>query len=134
TSLYGDIAGSWNAATGTLTLISASGTATQAQFQQALRAVTFTNLSDTPVAATRTVSFMVNDGSLDSNAVTREVTITAVNDAPVNNVPGTQTVLQDGTLAFNGASGNAISISDVDVGNGLMLLTVVATNGTISAD
>jgi len=134
TSLYGDIAGSWNAATGTLTLISASGTATQAQFQQALRAVTFTNLSDTPVAATRTVSFMVNDGSLDSNAVTREVTITAVNDAPVNNVPGTQTVLQDGTLAFNDASGNAISISDVDVGNGLMLLTVVATNGTISAD
>ncbi len=74
------ITGSWNATTGELTL---SGSATLAQYQAALRSITYTNTSDNPSTATRTVSFTVNDGDANSNTQTRDINITAVNDAPV---------------------------------------------------
>ncbi|MEZ5652839.1 MAG: DUF4347 domain-containing protein [Burkholderiaceae bacterium] len=74
-----NITGSWNAATGVLTL---SGADTPAAYQGALRSVTYQNTSDDPSAATRTVSFTVDDGGLPSNTVTRDVAVTAVNDAP----------------------------------------------------
>ncbi len=74
------ITGSWNATNGTLTL---SGSATLAQYQAALRSITYTNTSDNPSTATRTVSFTVNDGDANSNTQTRDIAITTVNDAPV---------------------------------------------------
>ena len=60
------ISGSYNATTGVLTL---SGTATVAQYQAALRSVTYANSSDAPSAASRTVSFQVTDGAASSNAL-----------------------------------------------------------------
>src|SRR3954462_9194736 len=79
----GNIAGSYNAGTGVMTLTSAGGTATLAQWQAALRAVQYANSSDNPSTASRTVSFSVNDGTTGSNTVASTVNITAVNDAPV---------------------------------------------------
>ena len=122
-ALYGDITGSWNAGLGTLTLTSASGTATQAQFQAALRAVTYTNTSDAPVVATRTVTFLVNDGTLDSNLVTRDVNITAINDAPLISAPTNVTVTEDTLSPVTG-----IILSDVDSASGTLTLTVGAGN------
>jgi hypothetical protein len=78
---YGDIAASYNAGTGVLTLNSA-GAASLAQWQAALRAVQYTNTSDDPNTGTRTVSFVINDGTRDSLAVTKSVSVTGVNDAP----------------------------------------------------
>jgi hypothetical protein len=75
----GSIAGTWNAATGTMTL---SGSDTPANYQSALRAVKYQNTSDNPSTATRTVSLTVNDGDANSNTQTRDVAIAAVNDAP----------------------------------------------------
>ena len=46
-----------------MTLTSAGDTATLAQWQAALRAVQYSNSSDNPSTAARTVSFTVNDGS-----------------------------------------------------------------------
>ena len=63
-----NITGNWNAATGILTL---SGSDTLADYQAALRAVTYQDTSANPNTATRTVSFEVNDGLGDSNVVTR---------------------------------------------------------------
>jgi hypothetical protein len=74
------ISGSWNAGTGVLTL---SGSATVAQYQAALRSITYINSSDNPSTATRTVSFVVSDGAANSNTGTRDIGIAAVNDAPV---------------------------------------------------
>ncbi|NLX05086.1 MAG: DUF4347 domain-containing protein, partial [Phycisphaerae bacterium] len=75
------ITGSWNASTGVLTL---SGTATRANYQTALRSVTYTNTSDAPNTATRTVSFQITDAAgKTSSAATRNITVTAVNDSPV---------------------------------------------------
>ncbi|WP_184438176.1 Ig-like domain-containing protein, partial [Mycobacterium sp. AZCC_0083] len=66
------ITGAYNAATGTLTL---SGTGTVAQYQEALRAVTFSTTAGALVGA-RTVSFVVtDDGDLSSISVPLAVTV-----------------------------------------------------------
>ena len=57
------ISGSWSAATGTLTL---SGTTTAANYQTALRSITYHNTSEDPSIAVRTVAFDVNDGAVES--------------------------------------------------------------------
>jgi hypothetical protein len=64
----------------TLTL---SGTATVAQYQSALRSVTYQNTSEAPTGATREIAFTVTDGPLSSSPVTRPVVVTPVDDAPV---------------------------------------------------
>ena len=79
----GNIAGAYNAATGVMTLTSAGATATTAQWQAALRAVNYSNSSDSPSVLARTVSYTVNDGTVNSNTVTSTINVTAVNDAPV---------------------------------------------------
>ena len=45
--------------------------------------MSYSNTSDTPNTAARTVSYVVNDGALNSSAVTSTINVTAVNDAPV---------------------------------------------------
>jgi hypothetical protein len=75
------ITGSWTSGTGTMAL---SGSATKANYQTALRSITYQNTdTDNPSTATRTVTFIVNDGDDNSNSQTRNITIAAVNDAPV---------------------------------------------------
>lgn len=75
----GTISGSYNGATGVLTL---TGTATVAQYQAALRTVTYDNSSDAPTTTTRTITFTVADASATPVTATRGVGLTAVNDAP----------------------------------------------------
>ncbi|MCC8980975.1 cadherin domain-containing protein [Bradyrhizobium acaciae] len=74
------ISGSYNAATGVLTL---TGSSSVANYKAALDSITYFNSSDNPSGADRTVSFTVNDGSLDSNTSTATIHVTPVNDAPV---------------------------------------------------
>jgi VCBS repeat-containing protein len=107
-----EITGTFNAATGTMTL---SGTATVAQYQAALRDVRFANADDTPSTLTRTVSFRVDDGaSVDnlSNVATRQLTVTATNDAPVvTTSAGSPTYTEDGpAVVVDGA----VSVTDAD--------------------
>ena len=64
------IKGSWNAATGTLTL---TGAGSAADYAAALASVTYRNLSGTPNRLTRTVSFSTTDGQNVSNIVTRNI-------------------------------------------------------------
>lgn len=80
------IVGSWNAATGTLTL---TGADTAANYATALQSVAYYNLHNAPNTSTRTVSYTVTDdggfsGSpkLSSNTLTRQINVIAVNDPP----------------------------------------------------
>ncbi|MFK8068765.1 MAG: beta strand repeat-containing protein [Gammaproteobacteria bacterium] len=73
------ISGTWNAGTGTMTL---TGSATIANYEMALRSITFENTSNDPSTATRTISFQVDDGNDSSNTQTRDIIMVAVNDAP----------------------------------------------------
>ncbi|MGH8380055.1 DUF4347 domain-containing protein [Pseudomonas sp.] len=122
----GNISGSYNAATGELTLTSAGGTATLTQWQAALRSVTYTNLSDAPSTATRTVSFQINDGNLDSTVATKAVSVTAINDTPQVTAPATLAVSEDTATAVTG-----ISFSDVD--SSMATVTLTVGSGTLSA-
>lgn len=75
------ITGVFNAATGTLTL---TGGDTQADYQAALRSVSYINTSGNPSTLTRTINFVVNDGLAPSGAINGvQVTVTAVAQPPV---------------------------------------------------
>jgi hypothetical protein len=82
-------------ATGTLTL---SGSAPIATYEQALRAVTYENTSDSPSGTLRTVTFTATDGAAASTPVDRNVSVTPVDDAPAVN-------LSAGAAAFTERSG-----------------------------
>ncbi len=123
----GDISASYDSVTGTLTLTSAGG-ASAAQWQAALRAVTYGNSSENPNTGSRTISFVINDSSLDSNPAQRTVTVTSVNDAPVVTMPVGLTVDEDIASAITG-----ISFADVDAGAGSVTVTLSVPAGTLSA-
>ena len=123
------ITGSFNAATGTLTL---SGSSSVANYQTALRSVTYVNTSDNPSTDVRTISYAVDDGGAvahASNVATTTVSVTPVNDAPVNTVPG-------GPLSIGPANGNVtitgLSIADPDAGSGTMSTILTVGHGTLT--
>jgi len=64
------------------------------------------------------LAIRTTDAGRRSLARTLTVAVDDRNDAPVNTVPGPQQVDGDRTLVFNSATGNAISVSDVDAGAG----------------
>jgi hypothetical protein len=119
------ITGSWTAATGVLAL---SGAASVANYQAALRFVTYSNSSNNPNTALRTVSFTASDGILTSSPATRTVSVMAVNDAPSNTVPASQTTFQNTPAVFTTGNGNSISIADPDASTAQVQL--ISTNGT----
>lgn len=127
-SSMGNITASYNAGTGVMTLTSAGATATLAQWQAALRSVTYSNGSEAPNTATRTISFVANDGQSDSTAATKTVSITAVNDAPLVTAPMTIGVTEDTPSAITG-----ISFSDVDAGSSSVTVTLSVTSGSLAA-
>ena len=104
---------------GVLTLISAGATATVAQWQSALRAVTYSNANwvlGTPL--TKTVSFQVNDGANvnpTSNVIQSTINITTVNDAPVlSNIESTPVgFVQNTTVKVT----STLKTSDIDSAN-----------------
>ena len=118
-----NITGSWNAATGTLTL---SGNDTVSNYRTALHNVTYMDTSVTPnTALTRTIDFQANDGLLLSNVVIRDVTVMASSiPAVLSGVNGTGTFFQGFPAIALAAN---LVISDPNVVN-LTSATVSFTN------
>ncbi|OAI00842.1 DUF4347 domain-containing protein [Methylomonas methanica] len=126
------ITGSYNSATGVLTL---SGTATKAQYQTALRSVTYSNSSDTPTSssASRTVTWAATDANASpatSSGVTSTVNVTAVNDTPVLTAGATLPYTEGGSAA---AIDTTITLSDADDAN-IAGATVTLSAGFTSGD
>ena len=118
------ITGNWNATTGTLTL---TGTSSVSHYQAALRSITYSNSSEAPDTSTRTVSFTVNDGDVDSNTLTRDITVTSVNDEQV-------LATNTGATVVEGSTGNVITTAmlettDVDNTDGELIYTITTTPG-----
>ncbi|MEC5387334.1 DUF4347 domain-containing protein, partial [Uliginosibacterium sp. H3] len=122
------ITGSWNSGTGVLTL---SGTTTVANYQTALRSITYYNSSDNPSTSTRTVTFTVNDGSA-TGSDTRDISVTAVNDAPVVTTTGTTLSYTENAAAT--AIDNALTISDADSTNMTGATITISANYSSSQD
>ncbi|MCA8288290.1 DUF4347 domain-containing protein [Burkholderia vietnamiensis] len=116
----GNITASYDAAHGTLTLVSAGGTATLAQWQAALRSVTYTDTAVTPDAITRSIGFTINDGVKTSAALERSVSVTATHQTPLLGVDGTQ-------LSYT--AGGRVTVP-VSVGAGITLTDLNATAPT----
>src|SRR3569623_1356753 len=74
------ITGSWDAASGTLTL---TGSATVADYEAALNSVTYAYLGDDPLSGGRTLTYQVDDGSSLSRQMSVRLGVVAVNDPPV---------------------------------------------------
>ena len=102
-----------------------SGSATLAQYQTALRSITYVNSSDNPSTTTRTVSFVVNDGAANSNTGTRNITVTAVNDAPAVTTTGSALAYTENAAAT--VVDSSLTVADVDNA------TLASANITISA-
>ena len=75
----GNITGNFNSETGVLSL---NGTDTVANYQAALRLVSYANTSDSPSINPRVINFVVNDGALNSAIASSTVNITAIEEAP----------------------------------------------------
>ncbi|HEV3001369.1 MAG TPA: Ig-like domain-containing protein [Solirubrobacteraceae bacterium] len=106
------IAGDYDDVAGVLTL---TGSASVADYEAALRSVTYENTSDAPSTATRTVTFQVDDGAAYrnlSNTPARDVTVTAVDDAPeVATSAGSAAYAEgDGATAVD----PGVTVADVD--------------------
>ena len=113
--------------------ITLTGTASLANYQTAISAVTFQNTSDLPSPIDRLVTVTVTDGALTSNTAVSTIHVVPVNDAPVSTTPPVQVVLEDSVLTLSTATANAITISDVDAGTtGLETITLSVANGTLN--
>jgi len=73
------VAASYDTQTGTLSL---TGPATKAAFQQVLRTVSYDNACANPTGGDRRMTFVVNDGSVDSAAATSTVDVRGADGQP----------------------------------------------------
>ncbi|MBT8134634.1 MAG: tandem-95 repeat protein, partial [Gammaproteobacteria bacterium] len=118
-----NVTGNFNAGTGVLTL---TGTDTLANYESALESITYTNTNtDNPNTGNRTITWMVNDGSANSAAVTSTITITPVNDVPA---AADDTII----LAEGGSVIIDLAANDVDVDNALALNSIVITGAPVN--
>ena len=118
------ISGSWSSSTGKMSL---SGTSSKANYQTALQSVKYANSNtSTPNTTTRTVSFIVNDGTDDSNTETRNISVTDINDPPTLTATGT-----DPTFTEDGSAKDlfsTVSISTIEGSQTITTLKLTVTN------
>jgi Cadherin-like domain len=118
------ITGSYNASTGVLTL---TGTASLANYQAALRSVTYTDSNAHAATSARTITFQVNDGSASnhlSNTASRTIDVSAPAVTPpvISNVETTPLDYTSGSAPV--AVTSTLTISDGDATS--------LTGGTVS--
>jgi hypothetical protein len=124
----GGISGSYNNATGVLAM---TGTATTGAYRNTLRSVRYSNASEAPTVADRTISFMVNDGTSPSNTINKTVTITAVNDNPVlAGIEGSTLAFTEGDVPVQITS--TITVTDID--NASLQSAVVTVSSNYQSD
>jgi VCBS repeat-containing protein len=61
-------------------VVTLTGEATAAEYEQAIRGITFRNTTETPDETTRLISVRVSDGELDSGTAVAHVEVVSVND------------------------------------------------------
>jgi hypothetical protein len=107
-----------------------TGLASLADYQAALRLVTYVNTSQAPAVTPRVVRFTVDDGEATSGSGsgTLDLVVTAVDDAPVA-VNDAATVAEDAT-----ATAIAVLANDTDVDGGPISIVGVTqpANGTVA--
>lgn len=138
------ITGSYDAATGVLTL---TGAATLAQYQAALQSVTFDSTSENPGDGARTLQWTVRDVNSDAAANGKQVSLagtTTVNVTPVNDPPVAQndsnslgkaaTTPVTGTVLSNDSDVDADPLSVTGLTGGAVGVPLVRSTGTLTVN
>jgi hypothetical protein len=122
------IAGSYDPGTGVLTL---SGTSSVANYEAALRSVSYFNSSENPSGTVRTISYQsTDDVGTASDVVTTTVAVTPVNDAPTATITPTSYSATEQTSL--GLKNTGLSVSDVDGNLGAETATLSVAEGTLT--
>ena len=123
-----NLTGVWNQASGTLTI---TGSATIAEYENALRQVGFINHSDDPSVTNRTISYRVTDqGGQQSNTINRTMTVTPTNDAPIAQ---TDTFALNEDTTTNFTTNNLIGNDTDPDGDAIAFVTInQPANGTLT--
>ncbi|MDK9703948.1 MAG: tandem-95 repeat protein [Sulfuritalea sp.] len=123
----GNIAGSYNGTTGLMTLTSAGGTATLAQWQAALHAVTFATTRNQ--TSSRTITVTVNDGTSSSASAVTNITISNATTTPV-----AQNASATGNEDDPAGIPVVLTASDPNGTINNFRITVLPANGTLYTD
>jgi hypothetical protein len=124
--LNADVSGtniSMNYQNGVLAL---TGAATAETYQQVLRTVTFENTSEAPNSVQRNITYQVTDTEGRTGGEEALANVVPVNDAPINELPGQIVAPTNTSIDIDN-----ISIRDVDVGDGQVLVTLRSDFGVI---
>lgn len=117
------ITGSFDTATGILTL---TGSSSVANYQAALRDVRYFNTSQSPSPLTRTTSFLVDDGEASSVIATKNILVIPINDAPEvvsENAQTSITYIQDSPPIVTDALVEIIDADDTELVSATVELT-----------
>ncbi len=107
-------------------VVTLSGTASIADYQTAIRAITFASTSENPATVTRSITVTVNDGTVNSSAAAASISINLAPD-PANDTAATN---EDTSV-----SGNVLT-NDTDLGTTpitSVAVTAGPANGTVTA-
>ncbi len=110
--------------TRTATGVNLTGAATAGAYENALKAITFSNTTDTPGAVDRNITIGFANSSLNSNLATATIKVVEVNDTPTIAIPASYSGTEDAAITING-----VTLADVDAGNGSVQLTVSVPAG-----
>ncbi|WP_293776083.1 Calx-beta domain-containing protein [uncultured Oxalicibacterium sp.] len=112
-------------------VITLSGNASLANYQTAIRAITYSSTSENPSTTPRIINVVVNDGQSNSNTAVATINVIAVNDAPVgvaDNYNGSNSVVEGKTVV----RGNVLA-NDTDVDSTTLTVAQFATNSGSTA-
>ncbi|MEA1834546.1 Ig-like domain-containing protein [Methylobacterium durans] len=109
--------------------VTLSGSGSPSDYQDALKAVTFTNTAAAPDTTDRLIDLRVSNGATHGTSSRTTISVVSVDDAPVNTMPSRQTMQEYTDLVFSDANGNPIRVADADAGASSVKVTVTAGNG-----
>ncbi|OYY49059.1 MAG: hypothetical protein B7Y48_07685 [Methylophilales bacterium 28-44-11] len=112
-------------------VVTLTGNASLANYQTAIRAITYSSTSENPSTAPRTINVVVNDGQSNSNTAVATINVIAVNDAPI----GVDDVFNGANSVVEGTTvvrGNVMS-NDTDVDSPTLTVAQFATNSGATA-
>ena len=115
----GITASAYDPVTGTLTL---SNVASLADYETALEAIRFSATGENPVAGSRFVEVVVNDGANNSQAATALLTVVAVNDAPAL-VVADASYQENASRVFLSPSADLTDADDPDLNSAVVTIT-----------
>ena len=114
-------------------VVTLSGTADVADYEAAIRALTYRSASQAPSGIDRLIDVAVNDGTSESDVARATIAVTSVNDDPVANADAGFATDEDTNLVVTAAQ---LTANDTDADGDVLSVTGVsnAVGGTVSLD